>query len=96
MQSIGKRDMMSVKRERLIKKCFSVEEAKRYIQQRGTKIFSIRPGLTGLWQTSGRNLVVYDKRVEMEEKYIDNRTFILDLFLILKTIPLMIFPRGAF
>jgi exopolysaccharide production protein ExoY len=75
----------------------SIEEAKRYMIDRGSlKIFSIRPGLTGLWQTSGRNNVVYEKRVELEEKYVDSHSFFLDLRLILKTIPLMIFPKGAF
>ncbi len=74
----------------------SQEEAMRYLQERGTKLFSVRPGITGLWQTSGRNKVLYARRIKLEERYIDHRSFFLDLVLIIKTIPVMIFPKGAF
>lgn len=60
------------------------------------KILSIRPGLTGVWQTSGRNNLTREERVKIEESYIDHRTLLLDLKLILKTIPMMIFSRGAY
>ncbi len=72
------------------------EEAKLFLEKKGEKMFSIRPGLTGLWQTSGRNNLSYKERLELEEKYIDTRSFGLDLLLIIKTVPLMIFPKGAF
>lgn len=72
------------------------EEAKLFLEKKGNKMFSIRPGLTGLWQTSGRSNLSYNERLDLEEKYINTRSFTLDLILILKTIPLMIFPKGAF
>ena len=74
----------------------SIEEASLYLEKKGAKMFSLRPGLTGLWQTSGRSNLPYLARMDLEERYIDTRSFILDLWLILKTIPLMVFPKGAF
>ncbi len=61
-----------------------------------SKILSIRPGITGIWQTSGRNNLTREERVEIEEEYIDNRNLWLDLKLILKTVPTIIFSKGAY
>lgn len=74
----------------------SFAEVDLFIHNQGGKIFSVRPGLTGLWQTSGRNNLSYNKRIELEKKYLEKQSFVFDLFLILKTIPTMIFPKGAF
>jgi len=74
----------------------SFAEADLFIRKEGGKIFSVRPGLTGLWQTSGRSNLSYEKRIELEKKYIEKQSFLFDLFLIFKTIPVMIFPKGAF
>lgn len=60
------------------------------------KILSIRPGITGIWQISGRNNLTRKERVILEEKYIDNQSFFLDLKIILKTIPHLIFSKGAY
>lgn len=72
------------------------EEVDKYLKEKSAKILSVRPGLTGVWQTSGRNLVTYEERVKLEESYIDNRSFLFDLGLICKTIPAMIFRKGAY
>ena len=74
----------------------SFAEVDLFIHNQGGKIFSIRPGLTGLWQTSGRSNLSYNTRIELEKKYIEKQSFTFDLLLILKTIPIMIFPKGAF
>lgn len=66
------------------------------IEKGHTKIFSVRPGLTGLWQTSGRNLIQYDKRILLEKEYVEKQSLLLDLKLIFKTITMMIFPKGAY
>ncbi len=60
------------------------------------KMFSVRPGLTGLWQTAGRNFLTFRQRVELEVKYADVRSFLVDLKLIAKTIPILFFRKGAF
>jgi len=60
------------------------------------KLFSVRPGLTGIWQTSGRNQLTFNQRVKLEMSYADKRCFSLDLQLIVKTIPILVFRKGAF
>ena len=62
------------------------------------EVISVRPGLTGLWQVSGRNNLSYKKRVQLDLAYARNRNFILDLEIILLTLGVLLFPmdRGAF
>jgi undecaprenyl-phosphate galactose phosphotransferase len=74
----------------------SIDEVSVVIEKGKDKIFSVKPGLTGLWQTSGRNLIPFEQRIDIEVKYVEKRSFWLDLYLILKTIPHMIFSKGAF
>lgn len=71
-------------------------EIGQYYGQKASKILSVRPGITGLWQVSGRNDTTYHTRVRLDEEYVDNHSFILDLKLVLKTIPSMIFSKGAY
>lgn len=74
-----------------------IEELKKYYHVKAYKVLSVRPGLTGIWQVSGRSDVKsYDTRVEMDEYYVDNHSFLLDLKLIAKTIPAMILSKGAY
>lgn len=63
---------------------------------KASKILSVRPGITGVWQTSGRNNLKREQRVKIEEEYINNRTLWLDIKLILKTVPVILFSRGAY
>lgn len=73
------------------------EEFEKYFGTKGYKILSIRPGLTGLWQVSGRSdITCYDKRIQLDEYYVDHRSFLFDLVLILKTIPVMLGQKGAY
>lgn len=73
------------------------EELLKHYQSKTAKILSIRPGLTGIWQVSGRSdITCYKKRIELDEFYVDNRSLLLDLKLIAKTIPAMIFSKGAY
>lgn len=67
-----------------------------HLGKKASKILSVRPGLTCIWQVSGRNDVSYAKRIQLDEEYVDNRSLLLDLKLILKTIPSMISSRGAY
>ncbi|NGX52343.1 MAG: UDP-glucose:undecaprenyl-phosphate glucose-1-phosphate transferase [Candidatus Anoxychlamydiales bacterium] len=77
------------------KKNFQIE-IKKYLGNKTEKILSMRPGITGIWQVSGRSEITIEERLKMEEKYIDKQSFFLDLYLILKTIPKIFFPKGAF
>ena len=72
------------------------EELDQFYGAKAVKILSIRPGLTGVWQVSGRNDTCYITRVKLDEEYVANRSFFLDLKLICKTIPAMITSKGAY
>lgn len=58
-------------------------------------ILSGKPGLTGLWQVTGRSEINFDKRVEMDAEYVKKRSILYDLWIILKTIPAVLSGRGA-
>lgn len=58
-------------------------------------ILSAKPGLTGIWQVSGRSNINFDKRVEMDAQYVQRKSILYDLYLILKTIPAVLFGTGA-
>ncbi len=73
------------------------DEIAKYYHVKAYKILSIRPGLTGIWQVSGRSDVhSYERRIEMDEYYVNNHSFLLDMKLIAKTIPAMLFSKGAY
>ncbi|NLF92986.1 MAG: sugar transferase, partial [Oligosphaeraceae bacterium] len=59
------------------------------------KLQSIRPGLTGLWQVSGRSTLTYPQRVHLDMQYIDQRCFALDAVILLKTVREIFLARGA-
>ncbi len=63
-----------------------------------SNVFSINPGITGLWQVSGRNNLTYEKRVELDNLYVREINFITDLRIIIRTIGVILFPmdRGAY
>ena len=56
----------------------------------------VKPGITGLWQVSGRNDIDYSKRVALDEFYVSNVSFLLDLMILLKTLPAIISKKGAY
>ncbi len=62
------------------------------------EVAAVRPGLTGLWQVSGRNNLSYRKRVKLDLAYARGRSFSLDLAIILRTFGVLLLPmdRGAF
>jgi len=61
-----------------------------------SKILSLRPGITGLWQTSGRSHTTFQERIFLDAEYVDKTSFYYDIFLILKTIPKIIFSKDAY
>ncbi|MDR2826211.1 MAG: undecaprenyl-phosphate galactose phosphotransferase WbaP [Deltaproteobacteria bacterium] len=56
----------------------------------------VKPGITGLWQVSGRNDVSYDTRIEMDELYVANWSVWLDIYLLIRTVPEVIKGSGAY
>ena len=55
-----------------------------------------RPGLTGLWQVSGRNDVSYRARVAFDRHYVENWSFASDLKIIVRTVPAVFSSRGSY
>lgn len=58
--------------------------------------YMVRPGLTGLWQISGRSDVSYNSRVAMDVKYVQTYNVVKDLVIIAKTIPAVLAAKGSY
>ena len=71
-------------------------EIHRHFGEKTDKILSVRPGLTCIWTTCGRNLLTFEERIRLEEQYVDTQSFLLDLMIIFRTIGIVIFPKGAY
>jgi exopolysaccharide production protein ExoY len=56
----------------------------------------VRPGLTGLWQVSGRNDTSYRQRVRMDVAYVHRKSVVLDTWLIFRTVPAVLLARGSY
>ncbi len=59
-------------------------------------LLTVRPGITGLWQVSGRSDVTYEERVRLDMHYIRNWSIWLDIQLLIQTIPAVLRKRGAY
>ena len=59
------------------------------------KRLSVKPGITGLWQISGRQHISYDERVQLDMRYIDKRSFFMDLAILVITLKVFIVHTGA-
>jgi exopolysaccharide biosynthesis polyprenyl glycosylphosphotransferase len=57
---------------------------------------SMRPGLTGLWQVKGRNKIDFNNWMKLDLEYLDNWSLWLDIKILAKTIPAVLFGRGAY
>ena len=69
-----------------------VERYEEYIQD----YYIVKPGITGLWQVSGRNDIDYPERVRMDSWYVRNWSVWLDLILLAKTIGVVAAKKGAY
>jgi lipopolysaccharide/colanic/teichoic acid biosynthesis glycosyltransferase len=56
----------------------------------------VKPGITGIWQILGRKDLPLEKNIQYDLIYVKNRSFLLDIIIILKTIPLVIKGKGAY
>ena len=56
----------------------------------------VKPGLTCIWQVSGRGDIPFDRQVELDVLYIESRDFLMDVSIVLKTIPAVLLGRGAY
>ena len=62
------------------------------------KLLSIKPGITGLWQVSGRNNLTYKKRIMLDINYVKNYNLLMDIRILIRTFGVVLFPldRGAY
>lgn len=58
-------------------------------------VLSVKPGVTGFWQVSGRSEINFDKRIQMDAAYVRKRSILYDILIILKTPWAMITGKGA-
>lgn len=58
-------------------------------------VLSVKPGITGLWQTGGRSEVTFDQRIALEIKYVRNCSLLTDLYIIFKTPLAVLKAKGA-
>lgn len=73
-----------------------VDEELNYYESAASYYLSTRPGLTGLWQISGRNDVSYKERVDFDTHYVRNWSMMQDVSIIFKTIPAVCMSRGSY
>lgn len=71
------------------------EEVAKYTLEERRRL-DIVPGLTCIWQVSGRSDIPFDQQVKLDLQYIQSQSFWLDLKILLKTIPAVILGRGAY
>ena len=57
--------------------------------------FAVKPGLTGLWQVSGRSSLTFREALDLDVEYVRRRSLALDMRILLKTVPVVLFRRGA-
>jgi len=60
-----------------------------------SKRLSVRPGITGLWQISGRQRTSYEERIMYDMRYIDSRSCINDMVILVKTSKVLFMPTGV-
>ncbi len=70
-------------------------EVARYGQD-ADRVFTVKPGITGLWQVSGRSNLSYEDRARLDLEYVRARSIWMDLRLLSMTIPAVILKKGAF
>jgi lipopolysaccharide/colanic/teichoic acid biosynthesis glycosyltransferase len=63
---------------------------------RDRRRLDVKPGLTCIWQVSGRGELPFEKQIRLDEQYIDSHSILLDVVLLLKTIPAILSGRGAY
>lgn len=58
--------------------------------------YAVRPGITGLWQVSGRSDVSYRRRVALDCAYVKHRSLMMDLKILTATVPIVLMRRGSY
>ena len=72
-----------------------VNEYEQYEQDTHRRLL-VRPGMTGLWQVSGRSDLPWSEAVRLDLYYVDNWSMVIDLVIMIKTVKAVLFSRGAY
>jgi len=56
----------------------------------------VKPGITGLWQVSGRSNLTFEEMLKLDVSYIQKRSLLLDMIILVKTVPCVLGGRGAY
>ena len=72
-----------------------VEELQRYGEY-ASEFLSVKPGVTGLWQVSGRNDLDYEQRVALDIEYVRNHNLFMDMSILIKTVWVVLGRKGAY
>ncbi|MDR2564891.1 MAG: sugar transferase [Bifidobacteriaceae bacterium] len=72
------------------------EEVDHYTQEQVARRFLVRPGITGLWQVSGRSDLSWTESIRLDLYYVENWTFIGDLQLLFRTLKVVLAGHGAY
>jgi lipopolysaccharide/colanic/teichoic acid biosynthesis glycosyltransferase len=67
----------------------------KFPKQEQMRRFCVLPGITGLWQVSGRSATTDEQRIRLDLEYVDRRSPLLDLEILLRTIPVALLAKGA-
>jgi lipopolysaccharide/colanic/teichoic acid biosynthesis glycosyltransferase len=71
------------------------KEISRY-RERYYDYLRARPGITGLWQVSGRNDVSYETRTELDQRYVRNWSMLADIVILLRTVAVVLSSKGCY
>ena len=72
------------------------EELDKYYGETAKLYCTVKPGITGLWQVSGRSDLGYDERVALDAAYIKNRSLWGDIIILWKTVGVVLMKKGAY
>ncbi len=75
---------------------YDLEASARLLKEEARSIHSVRPGITGIWQVSGRNALSFKERRQLDVLYAEQHSFWQDMKLLCKTIPVVLRSKGAF
>lgn len=89
MSLVGPRAYYSFEVDEQLKKFPHVKESMEHA-------LSVKPGITGLWQVSGRSSLSFEERVALDAKYADTKSLLYDLLIIIKTPYVVLTGKGAY
>jgi lipopolysaccharide/colanic/teichoic acid biosynthesis glycosyltransferase len=70
-------------------------EVEKYEPWHLRRILEVKPGITGLWQVDGRSTTSFDDMVRLDLRYVQNWSLWLDIKILLKTVKVLLLPKGA-